>query len=76
MSERDVERAGGAPSDTEALVGDTAASEPLTERERVAPPEEASRERAAATPDSAVSPRGDARDGVEQLVDPEVSDPE
>jgi hypothetical protein len=75
MSERDVERAGDAPSDTEALVGDTAASDPPTDRQRVSPTEAASRDSLATTPDSAVSPRGDGREGVEQVLDAEPSDP-
>lgn len=35
---------GRRPSDTEALVGDTAASERLTDKERVQPPEAAERQ--------------------------------
>ena len=42
MSEGD--RQGSAPSDSEDLMGDTAASEPLTEKKRVQPSEAASRE--------------------------------
>ena len=76
MSERDVERAGEAPSDTEALVGDTATSDPRTDRQRVAPSEATSRESETLTPDSLVPPRGDEREGVEQVIEPELSDPE
>ena len=39
----DGERAGERPSDTEGLVGDTPASEPLTTSARVQPPERESR---------------------------------
>ena len=45
MSERDfsIPPAGRLPSDTESLMGDTAASEPLTTSPRVQPPETDSR---------------------------------
>ena len=45
MSEREQNetRSGRAPSDTESLVGETAASEPLTTRNRAQPDESASR---------------------------------
>lgn len=76
MSERDVERAGDGPSDSEALVGDTAASDPRSDRQAVQPSEASSREASALTPDSLVSPRGSEPESVEAYVESEDRDPE
>ena len=46
----DDERQGSSPSDAEELIGDTAASDPLTERKGVQPAEAASREESGALP--------------------------
>ena len=76
MSERDVERAGDVPSDGEALVGDTAASDPRSDRQSVQPSEASSREASVLTPDSLVSPRGAEPESVEAYVESEDRDPE
>ena len=46
----DDERQGSSPSDAEELIGDTAASDPLTERKGVQPAETSSREESSALP--------------------------